>query len=127
MAWDSRKRNKVTVFGFRKCPETRHSQRLRVKIAVTACLLIAVLVGLPAAVSSPDVESRIISALAWLKGQEISDSNLAGFARGTDATTNRTIFVEDQALLALALSDYHSTHNDDRYDSLLKVAANFIM
>lgn len=127
MAGDSRKRNKATAFVFRKCPETRHSQKLRLKVAVAACLLIAVLIGLPLAQASPDVEARIISALGWLKGQEISDSNLTGFARGTDAATNRTIFVEDQALLALALSDYHSTHNDDTYDSLLKVAANFIM
>ncbi len=94
---------------------------------MSACLILTVLVALPFGRASADVESRILSAISWINGQATSDSYLTGFVRGTDATTNRTIFVEDQALIALALSDYRSTHNDNRYDDLLKIAANFIM
>ena len=90
------------------------------------CLLLASFIGLPFARASIDVEARIVSAIEWIEGQKLSDSQLAGFGRGTSAPSNQTIFVEDQALVALALSDYHSTHNDGQYDGLLKIAADFI-
>ena len=96
------------------------------RFASAVCLLLVAVVGFPVVRASADVESRIISAIGWINGQKVSNVEYVGFARGNDPDTNRTVFVEDQALVALALSDYHSTHNDDRYDNLLNVAARFI-
>jgi len=96
------------------------------KLAETA-LLLAVLSVLPASVSGANVESRITSALTWISTQQVSGMNIVGFIAGTEAPANQTIATADQALVALAVADYHSTHNDDRYDILLEVATDFLL
>lgn len=96
------------------------------KLAETA-LLLAVLAVLPASVSGTSIETRITSALTWISSQQLSGMNIAGFAAGTEAPANQTIATADQALITLAVADYHSTHNDDRYDILLELATDFLL
>jgi hypothetical protein len=100
---------------------------MRVTIVTAVLLLLALSLVTPFVSASADVNDREISAIAWLKGQAQSKLGFAGFARGTSSPWNHTIFVEDQALIALALSDYHATHYDSTYDGLLKTALAFIM
>jgi len=94
---------------------------------IMICLVLLIFSVIPAAQASPNVESRIVSAIAWIEGQQVSNSVYTGFARGVSFPHNQTVYVEDQALIAFALSDYHSTHNDVQYDNLLERAAKFIM
>jgi hypothetical protein len=110
-----------------KFAKRRHSQALKLKIVLAGCFLLALLAGLPIGHASADVESRIVSAIDWINGQETSNSRYVGFARGVATPDNQTIFTEDQALIALALSDYHFTHYSDQYDNLLSVAVSLAM
>lgn len=96
------------------------------KLALAACLIITLISVLPVVHASTDVESRIVSAIEWIRGQEVSSYSISGFVSGSDPSMSAVIRLEDQALVALALSDYHFTHNDARYDELLEVA-NFII
>lgn len=97
------------------------------RLALLTSTIITLSLLMPLVHASMNVEPRIVSAVEWIRGQEVSSYSISGFVRGPDASMNSTIYLEDQALVALALSDYHSTHNDARYDGLLKVAANFIV
>lgn len=90
-------------------------------------MTISIFLALPVVQASANVESRIVSAIEWIRGQEVLSYSISGFVAETDRPLNSTLYLEDQALVALAVSDYHSTHNDARYDDLLKVAANFII
>jgi len=100
---------------------------LNFRQVLLACMAISMFLALPVVQASADVESRIASAIEWIRAQKVSSYSISGFIAETDRPLNSTLYLEDQALVALALSDYHSTHNDARYDDLLKVAANFII
>lgn len=93
---------------------------------IPACLLLVILVGLPTAHASADVESRLTSAIDWIKAEQVSNLQYKGFARGTTSDTNHTVYSLDQALIVLALSDYQTNHNDIKYDDMLHTAATFL-
>ncbi|MGA2461239.1 MAG: hypothetical protein ABSF82_07460 [Candidatus Bathyarchaeia archaeon] len=99
---------------------------LKLGTVIAACLLLGILVGLPTAHASADVEARLTLAIDWISGQQVSSLQYVGFARGTDAETDHTVYSSDQALIALALSDYHTNHNDAQYDNMLHAAATFL-
>jgi hypothetical protein len=75
---------------------------------------------------SANVEVRLTSIINWIEGQQISNSQIAGFARDTGAGTKETVYSLDQALFALALSDYFVNHNDAQYNDLLHTATAFL-
>lgn len=98
----------------------------RTTVVAASLLLLSVLVGAPAAHASADVELRLTSGIDWIKGQLVSNLQYVGFARGTDAQTNHTVYSLDQALIALAVSDYQTNHNEDKYNDILHTAATFL-
>ncbi len=91
-----------------------------------ALLSVILLLPLARASSANDVDTRIGLAAQWIAGQQIAKSGYSGFLRGTTPPWNSRIYTEDQALIVLALSDYHATHYDSRYDALFNIAMNFV-
>jgi hypothetical protein len=94
---------------------------------IGACLVLALLLILPGVGADVNVELRMNSAIEWIAEQQLTSVPFPGFARGTDPSTNGTIYVKDQALVALALSEYRYTHNTVQYNAMIDTAANFTM
>ena len=94
---------------------------------MVAVTILSLLLALPVAQASVNVEVRISSAIEWIRARQVESYSITGFVAGPIGSLNSTMYLRDQALITLALSDYHSTHNDDRYDDLLRSAANLIM
>jgi hypothetical protein len=89
--------------------------------------MLSLLVAAPTVQASANVESRITSVIVWIGEREVVSQFIRGFAAGPSLALNSTLHLRDQGLVALALSDFHSTHNDARYDQLLIDATEFIM
>lgn len=100
---------------------------LRVRHCLVSLVILSLLLAAPAVHASANVESRITSVIAWIREREVESQFIRGFAGAPSAPLNLTLYLKDQGLVALALSDFHSTHNDARYDQLLIDAAEFIM
>jgi hypothetical protein len=94
---------------------------------ISASLILTILLVLPGVRAEVNVELRMSSAIGWIAGQQIINVPFPGFARGTDPNTNGTLFVKDQALVALALSEYRYTHNTVSNNAMIDTAANLTM
>jgi hypothetical protein len=77
--------------------------------------------------SQTNIESRIMSAIEYIVGQQASANGIQGFLRGTAPPDSARMYTADAGIVALALSFYMETHTSSQYYANLRIAIDFLM